>query len=154
MDNKQEGVQSVLPNSPVSEQSNINYDFNFTNQTTAPTENSLSTERPNSVMPQKVEPVDIDTAAGSSNSVEQSGIQTPASPIQSNIRTSGTTTEEELVIDASKAKVEILDEYAISMDAAAEKVRNKKNNIFVGVIFGIIILFVVLLRVIISIVGY
>ncbi len=164
----QENVKNETPNQ---EQSDLNYDFNFANQTTQviPTEikqqentntqitgvadPAIGKVNPNPVMPDNIVPIDIDTAAGAT--VIKAPEVPVASPVtQSTIRTSGTATEEEIVIDASKQTAEVLDEFAITMDANAEKIRNKKNNIFIGVVFGVIILFILLLKVIINIVGY
>ncbi len=175
MDTKQEDIGPVLPTAvmPVEETSKstesapagnaeVNYDFNFEKQTTpAPVaaaavvvaDPAIGQVNPNPVIPQNIIPVDVDTAAGAK--VEKPVVKTIAAPVaQSTIKTSGTATEEEIVIDATKGTAEVLDEYAITMDAAAEKAKEKKNNIFIGVVFGVIILFIILLRVIIRIVGY
>lgn len=184
MDTKQQNLgetltEAVIPTSQGdiikdvsnTEQTNLNYDFNFGNQTnqvapveikleetinlqsTAVPDPAIGKVNPNPVMPENIVPIDIDTAAGAT------AIKTTVAPVvtpvvQSTIRTSGTATEEEIVIDASKQTAEVLDEFAITMDANAEKARNKKNNIFIGVVFGVIILFILFLKVIINIVGY
>ncbi len=180
MDTKQENLgEAVVPTSqgdiinevPNAEQTNLNYDFNFGNQTnqvapvgvnqeevptiqsTAVADPAIGKVNPNPVMPENIVPIDIDTAAGATAiKVPEAPVATPV--VQSTIRTSGTATEEEIVIDASKQTAEVLDEFAITMDANAEKIKNKKNNIFIGVVFGVIILFILLLKVIINIVGY
>lgn len=183
MDNKQESLEAVLPTAvmPVNDgakpneelstvKPEVNYDFNFENQTVSQpvvNQNSEATPavktsvpdpaigqvNPNPVVPENIVPIDVDTAAGAT--VVKPVVKPVTAPVaQTNIKTSGTATEEEIIIDATKGTAEVLDEYAITMDAAAEKAKNKKNDIFIAVVFGVIILFIILLRVIIGIVGY
>ncbi len=183
MDMKQEELEPVLPtavmpneNVPKTSedlstvQPEVNYDFNFEKQTVAQPvvsqtpivsaspevpvpDPAIGQVNPNPVVPENIVPVDVDTAAGATIAKPVAKVAV-APTVQTNIKTSGTATEEELIIDATKGTAEVLDEYAITMDAAAEKAKDKKNNIFIGVVFGVIILFIVLLRVIIGIVGY
>jgi hypothetical protein len=183
METKQEGLEPVLPTAvmPVNDEPKtsedlstvkpeVSYDFNFENQTVSqPVTNQTSETatvapaavpdpaigqvNPNPVVPENIVPIDVDTAAGAT--IVKPVVKPVAAPVvQTNIKTSGTATEEEIIIDATKGTAEVLDEYAITMDAAAEKAKNKKNDIFIAVVFGVIILFIVLLRVIIRIVGY
>lgn len=183
MDIKQEDLEPVLPTAVMPNDSipktneglstvkpEVSYDFNFENQTiaqpavaetpivSAPTpvsvpDPAIGQVNPNPVVPENIVPVDVDTAAGAT--IVKPVVQVVEAPVvQTNIKTSGTATEEEIIIDATKGTAEVLDEYAITMDAAAEKAKEKKNNIFIGVVFGVIILFIILLRVIIGIVGY
>ena len=183
MDIKQDNLEPVLPTAvtPVDSvpktsddlstvKPEVSYDFNFEKQTAeqpvvAQTPEVVATPsvvvpdpaigqvNPNPVMPENIVPIDVDTAAGTT--IATPVVKPVASPVvQANIKTSGTATEEEIIIDATKGTAEVLDEYAITMDAAAEKAKNKKNDVFIGVVFGVIILFIILLRVIIGIVGY
>lgn len=169
MDEKKDvvGVTSSTPNQPTND--NMKYDFDFQNQVNTPLQSNskiatsmpinatpdpaIGQVNPNPVVVENVVPVDIDTAAGTEAKKEEVAKEVQQQT-QSNIKTSGTATEAEIVIDATKEAPEVLDEYAISMDAVAEKKRIKKNNIFIGVVFGVIIIFIILLRVIINIVGY
>jgi len=183
MDIKQEDQEQVLPPTVLPVESTpknsedlstvkpeVSYDFNFENQTVAQPVAAQAQEvvlpapiavpdpaigqvNPNPVVPENIVPIDVDTAAGAAT-VKAVVKPVVAPVVQTNIKTSGTATEAEIVIDATKSTVEVLDEYAITMDAAAEKAKNKKNDIFIGVVFGVIILFIILLRVIIGIVGY
>lgn len=174
--NKENQVNPITP-MPEGSTPNINYDFNFQNQikeaeqivpvqpeipvvpqvvqTTSQLipDPAIGQVNPNPVSVENVVPVSIDTAAGIEINKEIEK-PVPVTPTQSAIKTSGTATEEELVIDASKEAPEVLDEYAITMDAAAEKKKQKSNNVFIGIVFGVIIIFIILLRVIISIIGY
>lgn len=178
METKQEGLEPVLPTAVMPADSvpktsedlstvkpEVSYDFNFENQTAvqpvavqaqapaAVPDPAIGQVNPNPVVPENIVPIDVDTAAGATI-IKPVAKPVVAPVVQTNIKTSGTATEEEMIIDATKGTVEVLDEYAITMDAAAEKAKNKKNDIFIGVVFGVIILFVILLRVIIGIVGY
>ena len=64
---------------------------------------------------------------------------------KSEVITSGTATEEEIIIDASKPKAELLDEYEIKKDVSNEQKRFKKNIIFIVVVVILIILFIFLM---------
>ncbi len=183
MDIKQENLEPVLPTAvmPIdgvpkttedlsTVKPEVSYDFNFENQTAsipvvvqapevvtvAPLgvpDPAIGQVNPNPVVPENIVPIDVDTAAGTT--IAKPVVKPVAAPVvQTNIKTSGTATEEEIIIDATKGTAEVLDEYAITMDAAAEKAKNKKNDIFIGVVFGVIILFIILLRVIIGVIGY
>lgn len=183
MDIKQENLEPVLPTAvmPVdgvpktsedlsAVKPEVSYDFNFQNQTAAipvavpapelvevaslgVPDPAIGQVNPNPIVPENIVPIDVDTAAGTT--IAKPIVKPVAAPVvQTNIKTSGTATEEEIIIDATKGTAEVLDEYAITMDAAAEKAKNKKNDIFIGVVFGVIILFIILLRVIIGVIGY
>lgn len=59
--------------------------------------------------------------------------------------TSGTATEEEIIIDASTPEAEVLDEYEIKKDVADEEKRFKHNIIFIGIVVLLIIIFIILM---------
>lgn len=107
----------------------------------------------NSVIPETIIPVAVDNAAGLIIKETETVAPVEEKKIEV-VQTSGTATEEELVIDASKSSAEVLDEFSISMDAAAEKAKNKKDNIFIAIVFGIIIVFIIFLKVITLFIGY
>lgn len=107
----------------------------------------------NSVIPETIIPVAVDNAAGLIIKETETVAPLEEKEIEV-VQTSGTVTEEELVIDASKSSAEVLDEFSISMDAAAEKAKNKKDNIFIAIVFGIIIVFIIFLKVITLFIGY
>ena len=62
-------------------------------------------------------------------------------------------TAEEIEIDATTQSAELLDEYAIKMDAATAKKQEKRNIIFIVVVFAILFLFVLFLRPLIKMIG-
>ena len=70
------------------------------------------------------------------------------------IKISGTTTEEEINNVVSGEKVEVLDEYEIKKSVNDEKLKNKKNNIYIATIFIIIIIFIILMPYILKVIGY
>lgn len=70
------------------------------------------------------------------------------------IKTSGTATEDEINIDASKPTVEILDEYEIKRDVLQEQKRYKKNVAFIVVIVLLIILFIIFMPYIVKRIGF
>lgn len=67
--------------------------------------------------------------------------------------TSGTASEEEISIDASKEKVEVLDEYEISKDASDAKKADKKRVAFIVIIFLILFAFIFFMRPLIKWIG-
>ena len=77
-----------------------------------------------------------------------------ATPQQSEVKLSGTATEEEIQIDATKPKEEVLDEYEIKMDVIAEKKRNRRNWIFILIVVFIIVAFIFAMPYIIKRIGY
>lgn len=77
-----------------------------------------------------------------------------APPQQSEVKLSGTATEEEIQIDATKPKEEVLDEYEIKMDVIAEKKRNRRNWIFILIVVFIIVAFIFAMPYIIKRIGY
>ena len=77
-----------------------------------------------------------------------------ATPQQSEVKFSGTATEEEIQIDATKPKEEVLDEYEIKMDVIAEKKRNRRNWIFILIVVFIIVAFIFAMPYIIKRIGY
>ena len=155
---------------------NLNYDFNFENQVenndepvvappppeapklvkdevdpNAVADPAIGKVNPNPVKPENVVPVDVDLAAGVEAGVEE---QENAPTITAdNIKTSGTATAEEIEIDATTQSAELLDEYAIKMDAATAKKQEKRNIIFIAVVFAILFLFVLFLRPLIKMIG-
>ena len=77
-----------------------------------------------------------------------------ATPQESEVKLSGTATEEEIQIDATKPKEEVLDEYEIKMDVIAEKKRNRRNWIFILIVVFIIVAFIFAMPYIIKRIGY
>ena len=69
------------------------------------------------------------------------------------VKTSGTTTEEELIIDASKPETEILDEYEIKKDLAQEQKKYKRNITFIIIVILFIVLFIVFMPYIVKKIG-
>lgn len=70
------------------------------------------------------------------------------------IKTSGTATEDEINIDASKPTAEILDEYEIKRDIMQEQKKYKKNIFFIVVIVLLTILFIILMPYIVKRIGF
>lgn len=70
------------------------------------------------------------------------------------VKTSGTTTEEELVIDATKARSEVLDEFEIKMDVINEEKRYKKNLTFIIIVLLLIVAFIFLMPLIVKKIGF
>ena len=155
---------------------NLNYDFNFENQVenkeetvvappppeapklvrdevdpNAVADPAIGKVNPNPVKPENVVPVDVDFSAGLEVKKEEE--EKEQTVTADNIKTSGTATAEEIEIDATTQSAELLDEYAIKMDAATAKKRERKNLIFIIVVFSILFLFVILLRPIIKAIG-
>ena len=155
---------------------NLNYDFNFENQVenndepvvappppeapklvkdevdpNAVADPAIGKVNPNPVKPENVVPVDVDLAAGVEVEVEEE--EKAPTITADNIKTSGTATAEEIEIDATTQSAELLDEYAIKMDAATAKKQEKRNIIFIVVVFAILFLFVLFLRPLIKMVG-
>ena len=78
-------------------------------------------------------------------------VPVPADPKPVNeVKTSGTATEEEINIDASKPATEILDEYAINKDVKDQEKKFKKNWNFIIFIVILIIAFIILLPILIK----
>ncbi len=155
---------------------NLNYDFNFENQVenndepvvappppeapklvkdevdpNAVADPAIGKVNPNPVKPENVVPVDVDLAAGVEAKVEEE--EKAPTITADNIKTSGTATAEEIEIDATTQSAELLDEYAIKMDAATAKKQEKRNIIFIVVVFAILFLFVLFLRPLIKMIG-
>lgn len=97
--------------------------------------------------------------------VQQNGISFSEAPVktilkneqgaseETDIKTSGTATEDELIIDASKPSVEVIDEYVIKKDLANEKNKEKHNTMFVIIFFLFIIGFIIALPFIKKMIG-
>ena len=154
---------------------NLNYDFNFENQVenndepvvapppeapklvkdevdpNAVADPAIGKVNPNPVKPENVVPVDVDLAAGVEAKVEEE--EKAPTITADNIKTSGTATAEEIEIDATTQSAELLDEYAIKMDAATAKKQENRNIIFIVVVFAILFLFVLFLRPLIKMIG-
>lgn len=156
----------------------LNYDFNFENQVeqkeevvvappppevpnlvkdevdpNAVADPAIGKVNPNPVKPDNVVPVDVDSSAGLEVEKEEQKEESPAITA-SEIKTSGTATEEEIIVDATTQSAELLDEYAIKMDAATAKKQEKKNLIFIILIFLIFFIFIFFLRPLIKFIGY
>lgn len=69
------------------------------------------------------------------------------------VKTSGTATEEEINIDATKEKTEVIDEFTVSQDVEVEKAKFKRNWTFIFIIVIIIVLFIIFLPTIIKKIG-
>lgn len=81
-------------------------------------------------------------------------VPTPVPPVVNEIKTSGTATEEEIIIDASKPTAEVLDEYEIKRDVLQEEKKYKKNLTFIIIVIVLIIAFIVLMPFIVKKIGF
>ncbi len=105
-----------------------------------------------SVQPvEPVQPVPVEQAPVTPE-VPGTPVAAPAAPA-SDVVTSGTATEEEIEIDASKPNVEVLDEYAINKDVEESKSKNKKNWTFIILFFAILFIAVFAFKYIIKYIG-
>lgn len=87
--------------------------------------------------------------------VSSENIKKPVVPTNfDNIKTSGTATEDEINIDASKPTTEILDEYEIKRDIMQEQKRYKKNIFFIVAIILVIIVFIIFMPYIVKRIGF
>ncbi|HPF82614.1 MAG TPA: hypothetical protein PLV83_00375 [Bacilli bacterium] len=71
----------------------------------------------------------------------------------SNIVTSGTATEEDILKESNKEKVEVLDEYEIKQEIVNEDKKYKKNFIFIAIVVILIVAFIILLPLITKKIG-
>lgn len=85
----------------------------------------------------------------STNNVEAS----ETIPVEEQVITSGTATEEEIEIDATKVPDEVLDEEEIKKDVKEENERTSKNIWFIIITIGIIAAFIAFLPYIIKTMG-
>lgn len=160
----------------------LNYDFNFENQVKEETkvetpvapapatpeiasteanpdskaDPSIGKVNPNPVAPVNVVPVDVQSAAGMSGGLNAKPAEEEKKEEVPNpeIKTSGTATEAEIEIDASKSEVEVLDEYEIKKDIDDSNKKFKRNWIFIGIFFAILFIAIFFFRYIIKIIGY
>ncbi len=65
--------------------------------------------------------------------------------VDNEVVTSGTATEEEIVVDATKPMNEVLDEDEIKKDVREEKEKTKSGVLFIIVIIAIIVAFILVL---------
>ena len=85
--------------------------------------------------------------------MEESVIPEPVQEFPSTedeVLTSGTATEEQIVVDAVRPENEVLDEEEIKKDVKEEKVKSKNNVLFIAVVIIILIAFIVALPFIIK----
>ena len=73
--------------------------------------------------------------------------------LEDEVVTSGTATEEQIVVDAVKPENEVLDEEEIKKDVKEEKVKSKNSVLFIAVVILILVAFIIALPFIIKALG-
>lgn len=87
------------------------------------------------------------------NNVQEQN-STEAQPAVTEVKVSGTASEEEILRDATKPPVEVLDEFEIKKSVTDENTKYKKNTMYIVIIFALIIAFIIAMPYIIKMIGY